>query len=784
MAQLELAFSNTALGQSENLKIFLANGIYGNSTISDFAENSGSVSLKKGEFELLDANAILFYLANTSTTSSQLKTLAALRSALFDIETLDKATFSVEDLPSFPEPVATDPFQLAVFASLYPFYAAKFKFVGQYKWFSKFFKVQQVYAEVKRLKNHTFAVISATAKKNNSSKPRGKGKKENVVKRVISVEKTGQRVLTNAGKSLVKEEINGVIVPKEGKKNILITSALPYVNNVPHLGNVVGSVLSADVFARYVKSKRDYNVLFVGGTDEYGTATETKALEDKTTPRALCDKYHPIHRDIYKWFDIEFDFFGRTTTELQTEISLEIFLDLYKNGYLLEQTIQQLYCDEHKGFLADRYVTGECPKCHDPKAKGDQCDTCGSLLSPLELINPKCKLDGHKPVPRSTEHIYLDLDKLEPETKAWIEKQSVEGGWTQNTKNITKSWLDDGLRPIGITRDLTWGSPVPLEKYKNKVLYVWFDATIGYVSITANYFKNHGETDSWKLWWKNPDNVKLYQFMGKDNVTFHLIIFPASLIGTKKKWTKNYHIDTTEYLQYEGGKFLKSEKVGVFGDQAKETGVPASVWRYYLINVRPESGDTQFSWDDFVARNNSELLKNLGNLTSRLVKFVNTSYKGVVPVVDEAKFESLIKNYKGLVTDLNLLLEKYNKLSLLCKEKEALSLAMAFSSRGNEFLQDNKLDNLTFNDEPDKADATVYIGINLLACLALLIFPFMPEVGKNMCKQLNIPELYIPDEFEFIIGGGHNIGEPEHLFSRIDEKMIKAWREKYGGVRE
>lgn len=563
------------------------------------------------------------------------------------------------------------------------------------------------------------------------------------------------------------------ILPQDGKRNILITSALPYVNNVPHLGNIVGSVLSADIFARYCKS-RDYNTLFVCGTDEYGTATETKALEEGVTPRKLCNKYHAIHKDVYDWFQIGFDYFGRTTTPQQTEIAQDIFMKLHDNKFLEEQSMKQLYCPEHNSYLADRYVEGECPKCHYDDARGDQCDKCGALLDPFELINPRCKLDNASPVIKVTEHIFLSLNKLEPEVKKWVAKSSEEGQWSKNSKTITNSWLKEGLNPRCITRDLVWGTPVPLEKYKDKVLYVWFDATIGYVSITANYTKD------WKKWWKNPDNVNLYQFMGKDNVPFHTVVFPASQIGTGEDWTMLHHLNTTEYLQYEGGKFSKSRNIGVFGNNAQETGVSPSVWRYYLASVRPESSDSQFSWDDFVSANNNELLANLGNLVNRLVKFVDAKYNGVVPKYDAKE----IGNYDELTSNINTILGNYIKEMEVAHERRGLELAMSLSARGNQFLQDNKLDNSLFSELPKKSDAVVGVGLNIIYTVASLIYPYMPETANAIYRMLNAPALKINDTFNLVIQGEHNINKPEYLFKRIDPKQVESWRSQYGGKPE
>ncbi|CCH60469.1 hypothetical protein TBLA_0C06770 [Henningerozyma blattae CBS 6284] len=582
-----------------------------------------------------------------------------------------------------------------------------------------------------------------------------------------SFKHTGASYIT-AGLGVNKQA--GKILPKDGERNILITSALPYVNNVPHLGNIVGSVLSADIFARYCKT-RNYNTLFICGTDEYGTATETKALEEKCTPRELCDKYHKIHADVYKWFQVGFDHFGRTTTEKQTEIAQDIFLKLNKNGYLEEQSMKQLYCPVHNSYLADRYVEGECPKCHYEDARGDQCDKCGSLLDPFELIKPRCKLDNSEPIPKVSDHIFISLDKLEGKIQNWFDESSEKGKWSKNSKTITQSWLKDGLHPRCITRDLVWGTPVPLEKYKEKVLYVWFDATIGYVSITANY------TDGWEKWWKDPENVKLYQFMGKDNVPFHTVIFPGSQIGTGDKWTMLHHLNTTEYLQYEGGKFSKSRGVGVFGNNAQDSGVSPSVWRYYLASVRPETNDSHFSWDDFVARNNGELLANLGNFVNRLIKFVNAKYNGVVPKYDTKN----LPGFDNLNKDINQILSNYIKEMEDAHERRGLELAMSLSSRGNLFLQDNKLDNSLFSQHPDKSDAVVGVGLNIIYTVSSVIYPFMPEISETIYKMLNAPALKIDDKFHLAIESNHNINKAEYLFHRIDDKQITEWRAKYGG---
>ncbi|KAJ4323921.1 putative methionine--tRNA ligase, cytoplasmic protein rar1 [Neodidymelliopsis sp. IMI 364377] len=567
-------------------------------------------------------------------------------------------------------------------------------------------------------------------------------------------------------------ETKKIVLPVEGERNVLITSALPYVNNVPHLGNIIGSVLSADVFARFSRA-RGYNTLYVCGTDEYGTATETKAIEEKVTPQQLCDKYYALHSEVYKWFNISFDHFGRTPTQQQTDIAQDIFKKLHQNGYLEEQTTTQPYCETHKSFLADRFVEGTCPLCNYDDARGDQCDKCGHLLDPLELKNPRCKLDGATPVPRETKHVYLCLDKLQPLEEEWFKKSSTEGNWSSNGVQITASWLKEGLRARGITRDLKWGTAVPLEGYEDKVMYVWFDACIGYVSITATY------TDEWEKWWKNPDNVKLYQFMGKDNVPFHTVVFPCSQIGTKDNWTMLNTISTTEYLNYEKGKFSKSRNIGVFGNNAKETGIPSDVWRYYLLSHRPETGDSEFEWDSFIAGNNNELLKNLGNFVNRVIKFVNSKiYDSVVPDYTKYEDDYFVEHKKKV----NELLKKYIEELEDVKIRAALSTALHLSSLGNQLLQDNRLDNNLATTEPERCAAVVGLALSHIHLLASLIEPYMPDTTKNILNQLNAEFLIIPDNWEAkSLPISHKIGKAAYLFSQIKPEKEQEWREQFGG---
>ena len=578
------------------------------------------------------------------------------------------------------------------------------------------------------------------------------------------------------------------ILPRDNEENVLVTSALPYVNNVPHLGNIIGSTLSADVYARYSRTQ-NRNTLYICGTDEYGTATETKALEEGVSPQALCDKYHALHAQVYEWFQIGFDYFGRTSTPKQTDIAQDIFLKLYDNQYLEEHTMRQLYCGTCERFLADRYVNGICPKCDYDDARGDQCDKCGQLLDAIELKEPKCKLCKGTPQERESKHMFLRIDTLQPQTEAWVSEMSKKGHWSSNGTFITESWFKEGLRPFSLSRDLKWGVPVPLKGYEDKVLYVWFDAPIGYPSITANY------TSDWEKWWKNPEQVRLFQFMGKDNVRFHTVIFPSCLIGTKDKWTLLHHINTAEYLQYEGGKFSKSRNIGVFGDRAKDIGVSPSVWRYYLLSTRPESSDSQFVWHDFVTRNNSELLKNLGNFVNRIMTFMK-KYEARLPPVPEG---TLLRTDAPLpatsdgtpwgdlvakfVADVNAILSKYTEYMDVGKMRAGLMTMMELSARGNLLLSDAGLDNTLFSEHRDRCDAVILLATNLIWVLTALVHPFMPATSDDMLAQLNAPPRALPKDHAFALDllPGHMVGKAAHLFKNIDEKQAAAWKAQFGG---
>ena len=477
---------------------------------------------------------------------------------------------------------------------------------------------------------------------------------------------------------------------------------------------------------------------------------------------------------MYKWFNIHFDIFGRTTTQLQTEITQDIFLKLNANGFLREQVTTQLFCKQHSSFLADRFVEGECPYCGYADARGDQCDLCGQLLDPLDLNNPRCKIDGATPTTKATKHIFLELGKLQPEIAKFYDRSAQKGAWANSSKDITSAWLKKGLESRSITRDIKWGTAVPLPDYKDKVIYPWFDACIGYVSITANY------TSEWQKWWHNPDDVQLYQFLGKDNVAYHAIMFPGSQIGTRETWTQVHHLASTDYLTYEGGKFSKSRGIGVFGDSAQKTGVPPDVWRYYLLSHRPESGDTEFNWDAFIAANNSTLLNNLGNFVSRVIKFVNSKhYNGIVP--DYTKFHD--PSFATWKKEVNMLLARYIQELDAVKIRAGIATVLHVSQRGNLFLQANGLNNQLAVTEPLKCAAVIGLAVNLIHLLASIIAPYMPDTSKSMNTQLHADALLIPDLWNSdSIKPGHEIGKPAYLFSTIKAEKGQEWRKLFGSA--
>ncbi|MHB9294475.1 Methionine--tRNA ligase [Pillotina sp. SPG140] len=562
-------------------------------------------------------------------------------------------------------------------------------------------------------------------------------------------------------------------------KRRLVTAALPYVNNEPHLGNLI-QVLSADAFVRFCRLA-GYETLYMCGTDEYGTATENRAAEEGISPRELCDRYHTVHTAIYQWFNIMFDKFGRTSTEIQTEVVQSLFKKLDDHGYIVERTTQQLRCGTCQRFLADRYVYGICPHCGYGEARGDQCEACGTLLDPTDLKEPQCAVCRSTPTLESTNHLYIDLPKLKDRVEAWITEASTKGSWAFNALQITKSWIRDGLHERAITRDLQWGIPVPKPGYEKKVFYVWFDAPIGYISITGNYAVEHNL--DWRAfveyWWKSPEDVELFQFIGKDNIPFHTVIFPSTLLGSGEKWTMLHSMSSTEYLNYESGKFSKSKGIGVFGTDAQESGIPPDVWRFYLFYNRPEKADSLFTWKDFQEQVNGQLIGNLGNLINRTLLFVSRYYGGIIPQGEPSR--PLWDMVETLEKALTAKLEK-------AELREAFRLIFDLSSYANKTFQDGEPWKYR-TEEPQKAKNLIWNLCYVVRDLVLLMEPFLPETAAKVASFLGFSVGNVGNKgvlwnnLRTFEGLSHVI-HSEILFSKLENETVESLREKYAGTQK
>jgi methionyl-tRNA synthetase len=572
-------------------------------------------------------------------------------------------------------------------------------------------------------------------------------------------------------------------------KRRLITSALPYVNNVPHLGNLI-QVLSADAFARFCRLK-GYETLYICGTDEYGTATETRAAEEGISPRELCDRYFVMHDDIYRWFNISFDKFGRSSTPIHTEVTQDIFRKLDASGFITEKTVDQSYCTQCGRFLADRFIKGICPACGSPDARGDQCEACGKLLDPTDLKEPRCSTCGSTPIIKPTSHLYIDLPVLKNKLKEWLSVASEKGFWANNAVQIAQAWIRDGLRERAITRDLKWGIPVPKPGYENKVFYVWFDAPIAYISISGSFGKELSEGlqdfahtvrnkkfSNWyefvNYWWKSPDDVELFQFMGKDNIPFHTVIFPSSLLGSGDKWTMLHHVSSSEYLNYEGGKFSKSRGVGIFGTDTMDTGIPADVWRFYIFYNRPEKSDALFTWKDFQEKVNGELIGNLGNLVNRTLSFILRYYDGKLPngLPDPVLWEN-VRKYEKSIT------EKYERVEL----RDAFREVFELSSYANRYFQNAEPWRLRTED-PVKAQAVIRDLAHVVRDIAILADPFIPQIATRIISFFGLP---FGETFDWNNIGSANGLDPaneikcEVLFAKLEDDLINSLRERFSG---
>ena len=556
---------------------------------------------------------------------------------------------------------------------------------------------------------------------------------------------------------------------------ILVTSALPYINGVPHLGHMVGCLLPSDIYARFMRMMGN-EVLYICGTDEHGTTSEVGALKAGMDVQAYCDMNHDRHAKTYKDFELSFDFFGRTSTEQNKEMTYHIFEQLDKNGFIDEKTIKQVYSIDDKMFLADRYITGTCPYCGYEKARGDQCENCTKVLEPTDLIDARSSISGSKNLEvRETKHLFLNLPKIEGELAAWL--KTKEPFWPDVAYTIAQKWLKEGLQERCITRDLKWGFKVNKEGYEDKVFYVWFDAPIGYIGITKQWADEKPQERSWKDWWQNPKEVRHVEFMGKDNVPYHAITFPATLLGTRENWTQVDFLKGFSYLTYEGGKFSKSENRGIFAEDAIKE-FPADYWRYWLMSNAPEGSDASFTWELFAGSVNKDLNGVLGNFVSRVLKMTSSKLGNKVPEGGEySKLE------EDLIATLQQRVNDYIKYLNEMEFRKALAELRAIWVEGNNYISVAEPWTVIKDDE-QKAKVILRACINLIRIFAILSAPIMPKVAQSMLERLgaetsSLKDFDVKKEMN-ALKGGENFEVGDVLFERVTPERLEELKAKYG----
>ena len=553
-------------------------------------------------------------------------------------------------------------------------------------------------------------------------------------------------------------------------KRTTVTAALPYANGGVHIGHLAGVYVPADIYARYLRLKKE-DVVFIGGSDEHGVPITLRAKKEGITPQAVCDRYHKLIKDSFKEFGISFDIYSRTTSETHHKFASDFFRKLYDDGKLIEKESEQLYDEEAKQFLADRYVVGECPHCHNEHAYGDQCEKCGSDLSPMELINPHSTISGSKPVVKKTKNWYLPLNDYQEWLKQWILNDHKE--WRPNVYGQCKSWLDMDLQPRAMTRDLDWGIPVPVEGAEGKVLYVWFDAPIGYISNTKELLP-----DSWEKWWKSED-TRLLHFIGKDNIVFHCIVFPA-MLRAEGSYILPENVPANEFLNLEGDKISTSRNWAVWLNEYLED-LPGKqdVLRYVLTANAPETKDNDFTWRDFQARNNNELVAVFGNFVNRALVLTSKYFDGKVPAL-------------GALTDFDreTLAELSTVRAAIEREldnfhfREALKEAMNLARLGNKYLADTEPWKLAKTDM-ERVATILNISLQITANLAIAFAPFLPMSSEKLCKMLAID---LPAWTDLgrsdLIEAGHTLGEASLLFEKIEDDVIEAQIQKLQATKE
>ena len=550
------------------------------------------------------------------------------------------------------------------------------------------------------------------------------------------------------------------------KKRYTVTSALPYANGPLHIGHIAGAYLPADVYVRYRKSKQD-DVLFVCGSDEHGAAITLRAKKEGLSPQEIVDTYHRLNEQSFADFGINFDIYHRTSDPLHHQTAQDFFKILDEKGVFTQSVSQQFYDEEHQQFLADRYITGNCPKCGFDGAYGDQCEKCGSALSPTELINPKSTLSGNEPVMKETKHWYLPMQEHEDWLRDWVEKGVYNGQQLHNPKDWRsqvigqcKSWIDGGLRERAMTRDLDWGVKVPIEGADGKVLYVWLDAPIGYISATKQWALDNNK--NWQDYWQN--DAELIHFIGKDNIVFHAIIFPI-ILKAHGGFVLPKNVAANEFLNLEGQKLSTSRNWAIWlHDYLKDFEGQQDVLRYALCSTAPESKDTDFTWADFQARNNSELVGILGNFINRVVVLTNKYWNGHVPEKGD-----LTSYDKQVLTELTSYADKVGQLIEHYKLREALSEVMNLARLGNKYLADTEPWKLKKTDEK-RTQTILNIALQIATHLSVLSEPFMPFTAQKLCAMLNIEQGYWDHIVE--LKSGHKINTASLLFTKVEDDVI------------
>jgi methionyl-tRNA synthetase len=559
----------------------------------------------------------------------------------------------------------------------------------------------------------------------------------------------------------------------QNPKRYTITAALPYTNGPIHIGHLAGVYVPADIYARYLRLTGN-DVAFISGSDEHGAAIPIRAKKEGISPQDIIDKYHGIIKKSFEDFGISFDNYSRTSAEIHHETASDFFKKLYADGEFIEEVTEQLYDAEANQFLADRFVTGTCPKCGHEEAYGDQCENCGSALSGTELINPKSTITGNVPTLKQTKHWFLPLDKYSDFLNEWI----VEGhkkDWKPNVLGQVKSWIDDGLRPRAVTRDLDWGIPVPIEGAEGKVLYVWFDAPVGYISATKEWAAREGK--DWELYWKDKD-TKLVHFIGKDNIVFHCIIFP-SMLKAHGDYILPDNVPANEFLNLEGNKLSTSKNWAVWlHEYLEDFPGKEDVLRYTLTANAPESKDNDFTWKDFQARNNNELVNILGNFINRVVVLTHKYYDGIVPEPNDYNEidEAAIAQLKAFPAVISSSIERY-------RFREASQELMNLARLGNKYLADEEPWKVIKQDE-ERVKTVMYIALQIAAALATLSEPFLPFTSAKLKGILNISTSELETSWNevakknVLLAANHQINAAELLFAKIDDKEIQAQLDK------